>query len=122
VEVLEPVGESVGVCVGEGAAVALPDCDVLPEFDGEAPAVNDAVGEDEAVELALSVLLGVASGVEELEPVGDPVGVCVGEGSAETLPDCEALPVALALAPRDSELVGEALTVEDAESVEDGVG
>ncbi len=59
--------------------------------------------------------------MEELEPVGDPVGVCVGEGAAETLPDCEALPVALGLAPRDSELVGEAVTVEDAESVVDGV-
>ena len=74
------------------------------------------------MELALSVVLGVGAGVEELVPGGDPVGVCVGVGAAVALPDCEALPVALALAPVESELVGEAVAVEDAESVVDEVG
>ncbi len=82
---------------------------------------SEADGDALCVELELSVVLGVGAGVEELVPVGDPVGVCVGEGAAERLPDCEVLPVALGLAPKDSELVGEAVTVEDAEGVVDGV-
>jgi thiamine-monophosphate kinase len=63
--------------------------------------VSEAGGEAETVELALSVVLGVGAGVAVLVPVGEPVGVCVGEGAAVALPDCEALPVTLALPQAD---------------------
>ena len=43
--------------------MALDDKEVLPVLEGLAPAVNEAVGEAESVELALSVELGVGSGV-----------------------------------------------------------
>ena len=48
--------------------------------------MSEGVGEALRVELALSVVLGVGAGVEELEPVGDPVGVCVRVAAAVALP------------------------------------
>ena len=102
--------------------MTLDDKEVLPVLEGEAPAAKDAVGEALGVLEADTVVLGVDAGVPLGDPVGDPVGVGVGVGAAVALPDCEALPVVLALAPRDSDAVGEALVVEEAESVDDGVG
>ena len=105
-----------------GAAETLPLWLTLGELEGVTPAGSDAVADCETLELAVSVVEGVDAGVLLLEPVGDPVGVGVGEGAAVTLPDFEALPVALEEAPGDSELVGDALSVLEAESVEEGVG
>jgi light-independent protochlorophyllide reductase B subunit len=55
----DPVGVPVGVCVCVGGAVALPLWLTLPVLEGDAPAVRLAVGDRVALELALSVLLGV---------------------------------------------------------------
>ena len=72
---LLPVGVPDAVAEGEGGGVALPERDTLGVLEGLAPLVSEADWEDDTVELALSVLLGVDAGVEELEPVGEPVAV-----------------------------------------------
>ena len=117
-----PVEDAVGVGVGVGAPEALPLREVLPVLLALAPAVKDAVGEDETVELALRVVLGVANGVTEPVAVGEPVEVGVGVSGGVTLLDKELLPVLLALAPADKDAVGEDEIVELALSVVLGVG
>jgi hypothetical protein len=122
VEELVPVDDPEGVGVGVGTAVALLDSDVLPVFDCEAPALNDAVGEALSVLDADCVVLGVGAGVPVAEPVAEPVGEPVGVGAAEALPLWLTLGVFEGVTPADSDAVADCETLELAESVEVGVG
>jgi hypothetical protein len=121
VRVAVGVGVALPVGGGVGGGVALPDSDVLPVWEAEAPQDSDAVGDCDWVELADWVVLGVRGPVPVPLPVQVPVGVPVGVGGGVPLLDREVLPVEEAEAPADSEAVGVAVTVELAESVEVGV-
>ena len=90
------MGEPVAVPVGVRLPEALLLSEMLPVFEGLAPAVSEPVGEAEVVELALTVVLAVPVGVWLL------VAVLLSE----------LLPVVEALAPSDSEPVGDADGVE----------
>ena len=67
------------VCVGVGAAVALPDSDLLPVLDALAPAEREAVGEALCDEDEESVDDGVGKGEGVPLAVGEqvPVGVAL---------------------------------------------
>jgi hypothetical protein len=114
------VNEPEGVWLVVAAAVTLALNEVEGVNEGEAPAVSDAVGEALSVELALTVVDGVGVGVPEqvgvLDPVGEPV--CVGEAVA--LPLWLTLAVLDCDAPRVSDAVEEALSVELEVSVGEG--
>ena len=73
-EVSVPVCVGVGLDVGDCVIVAVveEDKEKVGVMEGEAPNVRDAVGDNESVELPLTVLLGV---IEEVS-----VPVCVGVG------------------------------------------
>ena len=107
------VGVDVGVGVGVAGGVALPDRLMLPVLDWDAPAVNEAVGEELVVELAESVEedVGAAVPVPLVEVV--PVDVPEGVRDAVALLERDTLPVLLAEAPGLSEAVGEAVKVGD---------
>ncbi len=90
-----------------GRSVWAAEREVLAVLEGEAPFVSEAVGEDDTVEVAESVVLG--------ERVAVPVTEGVGEGVLAL--EREVLPVLEGAAPRASEAVGEGDTVELAESV-----
>ena len=62
---------SAAVAVGLGVGVALAVPDALPDSEGDAPRVRDAVGLADAATLSLRVVEGVAGGVG----VGGVVGV-----------------------------------------------
>ena len=79
------LGVPVEVLEGVGGGVAL-DSDTLAVLEGLAPRVSEEVGEDERVELALSVLLGVAVGVVVAEGLAEPVAVGEGVEGAVALP------------------------------------
>ena len=112
-EVMDPVpvpllvAVPVGVPVGVGGGVPLLDSDVLAVFEGEAPAVREAVGVADSVELKDTVVLGEAGGVPVPVDVGLPEGVPVGVGGGVRLLDSEVLPVLEAEAPEESEGVGD---------------
>ena len=101
--------------------MALPLWLTLGVLEGLEPAVSEAVREALSVELAESVVLGVGAGVPELVPVEVPEAVGEGVGTAVALPDSDVLPVFDCEAPKDSDAVGEALSVELEELVEEGV-
>ena len=90
----------------------LLDQEAEPVLEALAPAVKDPVGLADRVLLALRVvepvLLPLLVGVWELLPVGVPLGLWLGE--LLLLSEMELL--LLALAPADSEAVGEADSVE----------
>jgi len=69
------VGEGEGLTGG----VPLPLSELLPLLEAEAPAVRDAVGEEDKVEEADTVLEGVTAAVSEPERVMLPVGVEEGD-------------------------------------------
>jgi len=110
VGVPEPVGVGVALCVADALTLA----DRVGEADREAPLLRDAVGDSEAVLLALSVDEGVGCGVRVPLPVG------VGVALAVALPLSEVEPVLDGLAPAGSDVVGEADKVELPLSAEDG--
>ena len=122
------VGVALGVGVPEevalrvGGGVPLLDSELLPVWDGEAPLVREGVGEALTVELAESVEEGVEAAVPVPLVEGVPVEVPEGVWDAVALLEKDVLGVLLAEAPGLSEAVGEADTVELAESVVDGVG
>ena len=101
--------------------VPLEDSEVLPVFEALAPLVSDAVGDVERVELALSVLEGVAAGVPLAVAVPVPLVVCEGDCVAVMLPVSEVLGVALGDTPADRDTVADADVVELPLSVEAGV-
>ena len=86
-------GVPLPVAVGEPDGVPVPLCDGVAQLlrdwlavlEGDAPAVTEAVGDEERVLLPLAVVLGVNGGVPvgervgELEGVPDPVFVAVAE-------------------------------------------
>ena len=101
-----------GVPLGDWLGLTLLDQEVEPVVEALAPAVKEAVGLADRVLLALSVvepvLLLLPVGVCVALPVGVPLGLWLGE----TLLLSEMELLLLALAPADSEAVGEADTVE----------
>ena len=115
VEVKELVGVDDRVIVVE----LVPESE--PVLDELAPAVTDAVGEEDADRERLGVELGVIDDVAVFELVGVLVGVPLPVALGETLELSETLPVTLALAPKVTDGVAEfdreALRVD----VDDGV-
>jgi len=79
VELLLPVPLPVGDGEDVMGGVALPLSELLPLLEAEAPAVRDAVGEEDTVEEAETVLEGVTAAVSEPERVMLPVGVEEGD-------------------------------------------
>ena len=61
-----------------GSDVSELEGELLPVLDGDAPALREAVGEADSVELPESVLEGVMSALPEPLTVGEPVCVPVG--------------------------------------------
>ena len=122
-----PVGVPVGV--GEGVSVPLTkgDCvelllrDALPEVEGDAPRVSDAVPLVIAVELPLRVEESIDAAVPVPVCVLEAVGVTVGDAEGVAEPLREALAVADDNAPTVSDVVGEAVTVEVSDAVLLGV-
>jgi hypothetical protein len=106
-----PVELPVDVCVGE----LLPQGLTLPVFEGLTPAGNDVVG------LADVVGVGVLDGVPVLDPVPKPVTECEGVPEGVELPVNESDPVFDALAPKDNDVVGLALTELLEKVVDEGV-
>jgi len=119
----EPVGVGVPELVGVGEvladSLALSELELVPE--GDTPAVSEAVGDAEMVELALAVVLGVIDAVA----VPDAVPETVGEGLEVPVPVSlllnELLPVREDEAPEVSEEVGEKESVLLALAVDEGV-
>jgi hypothetical protein len=115
VEVTELVG------VDDRVIVVEPVPESEPVLDELAPAVTEAVGEEDADRERLAVELGVIDDVAVFELVGVLVGVPLPEALDETLELSEILEVILALAPNVTEGVAEfdndALRVD----VDDGV-
>jgi hypothetical protein len=111
VPVLLPVAVAVGEPVPVSLGVALPLSETDPVFEGLAPAGSEAVGDDDMVELPLTVGDGVGGGVPVLLPVADAVGVTEAVELAVKLPLNEAEPELLADAPGVREAVGVADTV-----------
>jgi hypothetical protein len=101
--------------------MALGEWEAVEVAEGLAPNVRLGVGEVDCVELAEIVELGVMDAVPVPLEVGLPVSVPVGVALGVTLLERELLGVLEAEAPLVREGVGEALTVELAESVEEGV-
>ena len=99
--------------VAVGVAVSLLEKERIPVLLAEGPSANDAVGENDTVELAESVVLGVKEAVPVAEGMGEPVEVGVGELGGVALVDRELLPVLLPEAPSANEAVGEALKAEN---------
>jgi len=79
VELLLPVLLLVGEGEDVTGGVVLPLRELLPVLEAEAPAVRDAVGEEDKVEEAETVLEGVTAAVSEPERVMLPVGVEEGD-------------------------------------------
>ena len=84
--------------------------DTVDETDGDAPRVRDAVGDDDSVLLLLTV--GVDDGVPIPEPVLEAVGVTVSVALGVALPLREMEPVLDGLIPADRDAVGDSDTVE----------
>jgi len=91
--------------------VPLEDRELLPLFEGEAPAESEAVGEAESVEEAERV----EEGVDCALPVPEPVPLLVWELVAVGLPEREAEKDTVLLALRERE--GLTLTVAEAEAL-----
>ena len=123
------LGVSLPVGVGEGVSVPLTkgDCvelllrDALPEVEGDAPRVSDAVPLVIAVELPLRVEESINAAVPVPVCVLEAVGVTVGDADGVAEPLREALAVADDNAPTVSDAVGEAVTVEVSDAVLLGV-
>ena len=117
------VGVSEGVAVPEGVALAvvLLESELLGVLEAEAPGLRLLVGEDDTVELAESVVLGVMDAVPVPLEVEEPEDVPEGVRVAVALLERDTLGVLLAEAPVLKEAVGLAVRVELAEIVLDGV-
>ena len=107
-----PVGELEEVAVGVGAGVTLLEKETLAVLLGEAPTDKLAVGEEDRVELAESVVDGLSDAVAVPLEVG--VGVRVAEGVLVAVAELDKVTLAVleGLAPGLRLLVGEADAVE----------
>ncbi len=131
VKVEEVVGVGVDVAEEVGVGVDSADTEPVPEvlgledvdgvLDGEAPLVILRVWEELTVLLPLTVEVGVTAAVPVPDKVGVPVLDEVGVSVEDRLAVVEGLPDTLALAPFESEEVGEEDSVVLAERVVDGV-
>ena len=97
---------------GDCGGVPLPLWEMEPVPDADAPAERDGVGAAVTVGEALTVELGVSEGVPVPESVGDAVSAPLREGVAVPVLLSDALPDTEGEAPRVSDAVVLALTVE----------
>ena len=112
VPLLEPVLVTVGDCESEGEGVAwpVPLSDPVPLALAPRDRVEDGVALIVELKLIVDELVDVGVPLTELVPL--PVCDCEGDGEGVIGGVWESDPVLLALAPGDSEDVGEALVVE----------